>query len=740
MDEREWAREREQLETVQIEVRRQLAENEQGDERLKADALETRRASWEDVGAISGCGGLSGLVDFMQSIDVMKQQQRDHAQRERTRVKLERMLASPYFARIDFRRGEEAQSAAKPFYIGISNLIDAHYRLVVCDWRAPVAGMFYDFETGLAFYECPNGVVSGEITAKRQYKISAGKIEYMFDSALKIDDEMLQRLLAKNSGHRMKAIVTSIQREQNRAIRNESYRHLIVRGPAGSGKTSIALHRAAYLLYRHRQKITARNIIIFSPNRIFNDYISGVLPELGEENILQTTFEEYIKNTLKAGFKTESAAQMMERIFLAADTPYGGLRAAGMRWKASDAFREQLLAFVRELIEQERGFPALVFNGRTLFTKKELRALFFEEYSAFPVKRRLEKICEYALSRLASREAELARALVLKLREQHPYASRAELTRRAKAAASREGEGVRARVREMTAFDIIDVYQRFLAKADAPGQDLSGVRADTLENLAQGYLAYEDQAPLVYLEGMLGGWPKTGEIKFVIIDEAQDYTPLQYQILHELFSHANITVLGDPAQAINPYVNACAFDALTHMFPRESTLEVQLHKSYRSTLEIAAFAKRILQGQAQSEPFGRHGEEPVILGLPDMPALRLALLRDVETLLQKGYRSIGILTRTAREARELSPFLRDAVKAVLCEDDAYESGAVVMPVYLAKGLEFDAVLVYEAGGGNYAREEERLLLYTACTRALHTLKLYHTGACSPFLANGREEA
>ncbi len=731
MNEREWELERAWLAQVLGEAQRQHIENEQGDERLRADALENRRAFWEEVGPVSGGGEIDQLVDFMQHIDLMKRDLRDQSERRRTRIKLERMLDSPYFGRIDFKRAQG--DAAKPLYIGLSNLLDARYRLLVCDWRAPAAGMFYDFEIGPASYVCPNGTVAGELTGKRQYKISRGKIEYMFDSALKIDDEMLQQMLAQNRGERMKNIVTSIQREQNRAIRNEDYRHLIVRGPAGSGKTSIALHRAAYLLYRYRDKLTARNIIIFSPNRIFNEYISGVLPELGEEDIVRTTFGEYAKSALPPGFQIESAAQMMERIFTAGDSPYGRGRAAGMRIKASEAFMRQLERFAQDFAGQERDFPALSFKGKTLFTKEELRALFVEEYGAFPLRRRLEKLGAYILARLETQEASYAHALARELRAKHPHEGKASLLRRAKAAAAREGAETRARAPEIAAFDLIDVYRRFLAGLEGFGEEFLQVRRDTLENLAAGYLAYEDQAPLIYLGGVLGGWPKTGDIRFVIVDEAQDYTPLQSKILCELFAGASITVLGDPAQATNPYMNAGDFGAFARIFSGESTLEVRLNKSYRATREIAAFTKRLVGEAERGEPFGRHGEKPEINGFPDRRAMRRAIMRDAQALVKKGFQSVAVLTRTAREAGELAEVMKGKATAILREEDEYASGLVVMPAYLAKGLEFDAVLLYEAGGGNYAREEERLLLYTACTRALHVLRLYHTGALTPLL-------
>ncbi|MDF2884099.1 MAG: hypothetical protein K0R54_4665, partial [Clostridiaceae bacterium] len=265
----EWKVENQWLQQVLKEARRQYEEKRDMKEKFKKNALETQRQLWQDVGSLSISNGLEQIVDFMEFIDAMKIQKRRHEFTAKIQEKYEKMLYSPYFGRIDFL--ENGDRKPEKYYIGNSNLADDNYDFLIYDWRAPVSSMFYDYEIGKANYKCPEGIIQGEITLKRQYKISNGEIQYMFDSNLNIDDEILQDILSKSADSKMKAIVTTIQREQNRVIRNEEYRNLIVQGPAGSGKTSIALHRIAYLLYKHRDKITSKNIVIFSPNEIFND-------------------------------------------------------------------------------------------------------------------------------------------------------------------------------------------------------------------------------------------------------------------------------------------------------------------------------------------------------------------------------------------------------------------------------------------------------------------------------------
>lgn len=729
---------------VLVEAKRLFDENIQNDEKLREDALETQKDMWEELGPISAGDGMTKLITFMEYIDAMKRQKRGHVFHEKLRDKYARMLLSPYFGRIDFRR--EGSDGSNKHYIGLSNLLDENYKVLVCDWRAPVSGMFYDFETGPASYECPNGTISGELTLKRQYKIAAGKIEYMFDSSLKIDDEMLQQILSRNTENRMKAIVTSIQREQNRAIRNERYQHLIVAGPAGSGKTSVALHRAAYLLYKHRDKVASRNILIFSPNEIFNDYISNVLPELGEENLMQTTFAAYMQKALDVGMRKESYAGMMEYLLEGRDRSTYPARVANIRFKSSAVFMEVLEKYAEGLNREERRFPDLVLNGKPVASAAELDELYNGEYRALPLKRKLERMRARMLFLLKAREDERVREIISELRDTGAYSDKARLRRDGLAAVKRESSALRARIEGLTAFDLLSHYRRIFdarelfKNAGAAGK-LDEMRAYTLENLDAGQLFYEDQAPLLYLEGAFGGAPKTAETKFVIIDEAQDYTPLQYRILRQHFRHANITLLGDPDQAINPHMNAGGFEELFGIFPGENTLLMRLTKSYRSTLEISAFAKTLLPGEECAEPVERHGDAPEVIGLPDRRAIHRRLVSDIEAYLERGYRSIGILARTRREAEGVYRSLKGKtkVRAILDPEDGFDGGAVVMPSYLAKGLEFDAVIVYDAGGGNYACEEERKLLYTVLTRALHALRVYYAGELTPLLNKAAPE-
>ncbi|HMM32700.1 MAG TPA: UvrD-helicase domain-containing protein, partial [Clostridia bacterium] len=418
------------LDEVLAEANRQYQENCKGDEKLRADALQTQKELWEEVGPVSVSNELDQLVEFMEYIGTMKQQKRSHAFLERQKEKYQKIAASPYFGRIDFAQGVGTE---KPYYIGTFNLIDKDYKILVYDWRAPVSGMFYDFETGPASYECPKGVIEGALTLKRQYKIEGGKLVYMFDSELKIDDEMLQQLLGKSADSKMKAIVTSIQREQNRAIRNEQYQNLIVQGPAGSGKTSVALHRAAYLLYKHRSEITEKNILIFSPNGIFNDYISNVLPELGEENLMQTTFESFMHHALRSELATESYYSMMEYLFEGRERPTFAARSASMRIKSSASFHKLLKEYAVYAQADGMHFEDLYFKKKLLLSAQEQKKLFSEDYAFLPFVRRLEKLKSRMQYLLKPEEDALKKQVAQTLAEEKRILDRQELLLRTSA-------------------------------------------------------------------------------------------------------------------------------------------------------------------------------------------------------------------------------------------------------------------------------------------------------------------
>ena len=697
--------------------------------------METHKEMWDDIGSVSISNGLDQVVDFMQFINSTKMQKRSHEITRKLEEKYEQMLSSPYFGRMDFT--ENNDDKAEKFYIGISNLINDDYDFLVYDWRAPVSSMFYEYEIGEANYKCPEGIINGKISLKRQYKINNGKIEYMFDSDINIEDDVLQDILGKSTDNKMKAIVTTIQREQNQVIRNEEYKNLIVQGPAGSGKTSVALHRIAYLLYKHREKIKPQNIVIFSPNDIFNDYISNVLPQLGEDNMYQTTFKEYMNTSLGNEFKKEDYTKMMEYIFGHKDLYNYETRIKNIKFKSSLEFINILKEYVSYLEKRNRNFKDITIKDKLIISSKELKELFYKDYASLPLKRRLQKIKNRILFLMEPYEKELIEEVANELLNSDSTMTKKEIMNRSRSIVRNQIINVYNEINRITRFDLLYIYRKLFEKLEKfyKGPNINEIKYYTLRKLKYKELNYEDQIALLYLKGAMGDLPGTSEIKYVIIDEAQDYTPLQYEILNNLFKSANMTILGDLQQSINPYMNLGSYNNIAHIFPKDNTCLINLTKSYRSTMEITKFARRILNKEITDEYVERRGEEPVIFSLPTEGAIKEKLLEDIKVHKEKGYKSIGIITRTVKEAKEVYSFLKDKapVKAILKDNDEYVSGIVVIPAYLAKGLEFDVALIYNAGDKNYNCEEERLLLYTACNRALHVLAIYYSGEISTLL-------
>lgn len=738
----EWLVEVEWLEKVLREVKKQLEEKKNFKDNFKKEAIETQRELWENVGAVSVENGLQHIVDFMQFINTMKIQKRGHEFERKLVDKYENMISSPYFARMDFT--EEGEEKAEKCYIGISNLINEDFDFLIYDWRAPISSMFYDYEIGSAYYKCPDGIINGKISMKRQYKISDGKIDYMFDSNLKIDDEVLQDILSKSSDNKMKAIVTTIQRDQNKAIRNEKYKNLIVHGPAGSGKTSVALHRIAYLLYKHRDIITAKNIVIFSPNNIFNDYISNVLPQLGEDNMLQTTFKEYMHKVLEDVEGKEDYCAMMENIFGDKSEQSYDIRIKSLKFKSSVEFVNLLKVYIEHLEKMDRDFRDITLRGETIISAVEIQELFYKDYESLPFKRRLEKLKQRILYLIEPYEKILVDKAVKEIEESGECLEKNEIVKVSKSLVGREIKAIVNEVEEKTKFDLMDCYKIFyedlegflkMANIQYDNESIREIKRYTLENLGAKKINYEDQIALLLIKGAIGDIPKTEEVKYVIIDEAQDYAPLQYEIFNQLFNRANKTILGDISQSINPYMNVGSYSNVVNILKPEDTSIINLTKSYRSTMEITKFSRKILNEEIHDEYVERSGEWPKLTGFLDEEDINERIVKEVKVYKGDGHNSIGIITKNIDEAQRVYNYLKDRinVKMIVSEDDEYVNDILVIPAYLAKGLEFDVVMIYNASDLRYKDEEDRLLLYTACTRALHVLDIFYLGNVSSLL-------
>ena len=700
------------------------------------ETIETRRLMWEDYARYIYT--IDDAIEIKPHLDEMQRQESRGFFYRKMMRKLEKMALSPYFGRIDFL--ENGTAATEKIYVGIASLVDGQGLNMVYDWRAPVSGMFYDYELGPAGYQCGLGRIEGRILLKRQYKIKNSQIDLVFDTELRIEDEMLQEILGRNADERMRTIVTSIQREQNRVIRDEGHRLLIVVGPAGSGKTSIALHRAAYLLYKERESIKAENILVFSPNWIFSEYISNVLPELGEENILQTTFQDYAVNILKKN--CEARNQQLEYLLSGIGGNEYRTREENIRYKSSAEFIEVLDEYLKFL--EQRQFEDLYFNGHLVLSKEECKEIYYRRYLFFPVIKRLTMVRERFFYLLEPLRRKRLKEVEKILADGDEYLEEKELKALARIKVREEAEGVIAKVNRLTYLNYFEAYTRLFGNGDffrkvATGtvvpKQINEICAQTYKSLINNRVNYEDVAPLLYVKGVLEGFPKVKAIKYLFIDEAQDYTPLQYRLFKHIFPKSSLTVLGDFNQLVNPYTFVDNIQTIAENIDLPSHIWVQLQKSYRSTREINDFAGALLPKESQPEidVSVRAGQKPEVIKVAN--DLSESIVEKIRQLKSDGNSSIAIVCKTARTAKTLFTRIESKTDLNLIIDDQGVLGKVpvILPIYLAKGLEFDAVIIPDANDQTYCRESDRKILYTACTRALHRLVLYYDTNLSPLV-------
>ena len=623
-----------------------------------------------------------------------------NANQENLKMKrrLERMMDAPFFGRVDFLY--EGEEEAEKFYIGIGNFAEkAGMVPMIYDWRAPVSGLFYDYDKGPASYQAPAGQMDGEILSKWQYKIRGGKMIYEFESDVKIDDEILKQELGSNGDVQLKNIVRTIQKEQNAIIRNTGDRILVIQGTAGSGKTSIALHRIAYLLYHDREHLRSANVLVLSPNSVFSDYISHILPELGEENIQEMSFDLFAYRELREIVSDcEDRYDWLERQMGAADEE----ETKRYRWKQSEAFVGETEGFLAQLEDRLVDFRLVKFRGMEM-SEQEIIQMFYFKFQDTPLLARMNMIMEYFVD--------------------------AWETLHDKDLSEEDRASVQAQFDSMyVTRDVYEVYQWLLEDCGCPA--LPAVPWEKRK------LRYEDVFPMLYLKYRLQGKAAHRNIKHLVIDEMQDYSYLQYEILKNLFS-CRMTILGDRAQTLDDE----AQDVLTFLpgILGRDMKKIILNKSYRNTVEISEYARKLVD-MPPLEQFERHGkavEENTFSSLEDAVKCAAGFLRLHEipkarrreaakdpSTAERFFETAAILTQTEREAEWVYAILRKLqIPAALVDRNSstFPRGLTVTTYYLAKGLEFDQVFgITEDAESPFLRQ----VRYICATRALHELYMY----------------
>lgn len=750
----EQRKEEARLSSVIKEIDRQLAKYGGVVQDRRDNIIDVRKMIWEEMRQDNANWSFKfeAAGDVVANSLELARIERGYLSAQAALRKLGLLRSSPYFGRIDFLEDGAPADQTEHIYIGLSSLLDDKtLEPIIYDWRSPIASMYYDYALGGARYATPEGHVDGELLLKRQFKIANGKIQFVFDSGIRIGDDMLQFMLGKSSDEKMKSIVTTIQSEQNMVIRNEEYPVLIVQGAAGSGKTSIALQRVAYLLYKYRKSIQADQMILFSPNPLFSDYISNVLPELGEDNMRQTTFQDFAEFRLGDFIRPEDRYTHMENMLTAPESPEKSSSGAGTAYKASKAFLQVIRNYLVILASEAICFDPVPYGKQSWKGEDELRELFYGRFGHHAIHVRLERMEEVILGELPELEERQAKKLYRKMLNHPKYLgteeelkvmSRKQVRKKISAMAAfiKRHRFVNPIAAYRQLFENTELFRRAVQGSEAPdaGQ-WDTIRTYTLSRLDAGEVPYEDVAPLLYLFETITGWNSFNSIRHVILDEAQDYSPFQYEIIRRLFPRSKLTLLGDLNQAIQPHMRIESYGFLEELYGKEHTGIMRLTKSYRSTAEIVEFTKAMLPGGEAIEAFSRSGDKPVVLQVPTgTDAAARHMVDTIRTLRSEEVPSIAVICKTAAESEAVHRALQEAgapaeLHLVTREQTEYQNALIVLPVYLAKGLEFDSVIIPDAGRSHYGSEEERKLFYTACTRAMNRLFVYYSGGLNPFM-------
>ena len=590
------------------------------------------------IGSLWGTDAFEQMVELSQYAEQVSKSIDSYEMIIENLNKLEKLIESPYFARIDFQFS--LRDITRSIYIGRSTLKQGR-EIIIHDWRAPISSVFYRFGLGEAYYEAPSGIIQGTVCLKRQYEIKKGILDYFFDADIEILDEFLRKMLSQNATPQMKSIVETIQKEQDLVIRDLNHDLLIVQGAAGSGKTSIALHRVAYLMYSGlANSLSKQSIIIISPNEVFAKYISNVLPELGEENVQSLLMDEIFAMVLYRS-TLQTRYHFLETL-MTQDDDNAAIMISSLKFKCSEAFKQIL----DKLTVRGSKVKTIIFEYKRLFSDSEY---FYQMAGDISLPDNMESILYF-----------------------------------------------------------------------------------TRENLASAGFALDDAAALTYLCLKNRNYNNYQHIRQVVIDEAQDYYPLHFEILKLIFPHAQYTILGDINQTIAKNEGMSFYQEIMNIISKRRSILITLDKSYRCSNEIIEFCAGIIGESIKS--FGRKGEKPALYRQDEEWNTGL-IANEITAARAAGYQSIGILCKSERDCQKLFKELgsRNDIQLINDTADIKLAGTFILPIYLSKGLEFDVALLWGVDTQNYNSENDKSLLFIACTRALHRLSLFYTGTITPLL-------
>ncbi|KRN93656.1 superfamily I DNA RNA helicase [Pediococcus stilesii] len=656
---------------------------------------------------------------------------------------LDDLQKSPYFGRIDIQ--DEDEDHPESLYIGISSFADRDGNFLIYDWRAPISSIYYNGTLGNVTYDTPAGSMQTELLKKRQFTINHGEIIHMFDTNETVGDELLQQALGEQNDEHMRNIVSTIQKEQNDIIRDVRSDLLVVQGVAGSGKTSAILQRIAFLLYHSRASLDADEIVLFSPNRLYSRYISDVLPSLGERNMRQLTLAEFFNRRLE-GMHVQTLFDRFEN-----QQSNSKVEQKIINFKEGQTFIDLIQKYEKELPTAKIKFANINYQGEVFFAKDEIQSIFEQFPQSMRIKERTLKTKNELIKRLKKRvDSEIKKDWVQNQINQISEEKYHELVGRrhfksyddenyfiGRKIVDKEFQIIDDAIFNDYFIDIYSQYAAFLTTLSTADINWQQVAKTFNANLEMHYIALEDAAPVMLLRDLLTGSGTNRKFQYVFIDEMQDYSIAQLMYLKHAFPRAKFTLLGDSEQTLFKDVTEpqMLLKKLKESFQVKRANLITLNRSYRSTAQITNFAAALLPDGDKIQAFSREGALPTVIIADNQDQATRDLRRLCQSELE-DYGTIAILTKNMEESEHVSDLLRDLNPSLLNDGDrSLPKGIVVLPIYLAKGLEFDSVIAYNVSEENFGDQFWRGTLYIIASRAMHHLNLISIGDVSKLITN-----
>ncbi|WP_024832614.1 RNA polymerase recycling motor HelD [Ruminiclostridium josui] len=677
----------------------------------------------------------------------------------------------PYFARVDYR--ENNSDRTEKLYIGKMSLSrEEDQEIIIVDWRAPIANLYYEGRLGQASYECPDGIIDGELLLKRQFSINNGNLDEIFDIDITTNDEFLQTYLGANAENRLKEIVSTIQEEQNKIVRAPMWKPLIVQGVAGSGKTTIALHRIAYLIYTFEKSFDPENFMIIAPNRLFLNYISEVLPELGVERVKQTTFEDFSMELIGKDFKLTDANEKLNMFVnhnvTKEQIEYNNLVRCSSILKTSMYFKDIIDEYIEEIEKSFIPKKDITLGTKVIFSYDEINNLFLTQYGMWPIAQRMNEIKKSIKTRLKTSKEQFIQQINVECdrkvarakigipdeseRQKYiieAFEKRDRVLKKIDIAAKSLVKDYVASLPKLSPYqyyvDLMnnaEVFDRIAGKYTDKAT-CKFIREYTLDIINSKKIEQEDLAPIIYLKYKIYGMDEKIPVRHIVIDEAQDFSAFQFYVMKKIVKDSSFTILGDLCQGIHFYRGVRSWEEIVNnVFEGKKCEFLTLEQSYRTTVEIMEAANNVMEkldnnDLVRAKPVIRHGDSVEYIQKNNIIDVAANIVEKIEQAKREGHKTIAVICKTMEECDQILPMIKKAdknISIITGNEKEYKSGVVVVPSYLSKGLEFDVVLISNASSANYTTSELDIkLLYVAMTRPLHKLCIYYTGEMSSLL-------